>query len=130
MKKRVKGQSNNFKIGLGLIILAALCNAVGQLMLKLGTDADGIWSLILYGLGFVIAALGAIFMMTAFRFGEVSILQPIMSIAYVFSFIFGLIFLGETSTITKIMGTVLIIAGSIVMSLPNKNSSSRRKAKR
>ena len=117
-----KKKTNNTKMGIILILLAALGNAVGQLLLKFGTNTTGIWSFVLYGLGFLVAALGAVLMMIGFRYGEVSVLQPIMSVSYVYSFFFGILFLNEGSTTTKIIGTVIIIAGSIVMGLPERKA--------
>lgn len=120
MTERKGLSKDSLKKGLALILLAAICNAVGQLLLKFGTNTTGAGALVLYAAGFILATVGAIFMMTAFRFGEVSILQPIMSIAYVFSFVLGLLFLGEPATMVKIFGTLLIMAGSIVMGLPSR----------
>ena len=120
----VKDKSK-IKIGLTLIVVAALLSAVSQLILKFGTNINGTWSVVLYGIGFLVSAMGAVLMMTSFRYGEVSILQPIMSVAYVFSFIFGFFFLGEPISQTKIIGTLLIIAGSVVMGLPSKERIER-----
>jgi drug/metabolite transporter (DMT)-like permease len=46
-----------------------------------------------------------------------------MAIAYVFSFILGLIFLAEPATLTKVIGILFIIAGCIFMGLPSKKRS-------
>jgi undecaprenyl phosphate-alpha-L-ara4N flippase subunit ArnE len=117
----VKKQKNSTILtGVSLILVAALFSAVSQLILKYGTIVTGNWSLVLYVLGFACATLGAIIMMIAFRFGEVSILQPIMAAAYVFSFILGFIFLGEPATWTKVIGILTIVSGCIFMGIPSK----------
>jgi len=125
----IKNHKNStLPTGITLIVVAALFSAVSQLVLKYGTNTDGAFAFALYAIGFACAALGAIIMMTAFRFGEVSVLQPIMAIAYVFSFILGFIFLGEATTLTKIIGILLIIGGCIIMGLPSKQSLNQQES--
>ena len=113
-------KKENLKMGIIIILFAALGNSLGQLALKFGTNTEGVLGIVWYAGGFSLAALGAVLMMVAFRYGEVSILQPIMSVSYVYSFIFGILFLSEGITTPKVIGTVLIMLGAIVMSLPDK----------
>lgn len=66
-------------------------------------------------LGFAIYGLGALSMMCAYRFGELSVLQPINSITYVISAILGAFCFQEPITIFKLTGIVIIMAGVIVL---------------
>lgn len=118
-------QKENFKIGILLILAAALGSSAGQLAWKFGTDSlTGVWW---YILGFILAGAGALCMMVAFRFGEVSILQPMMSVGYVFSIFFGYLFLGEQITLMKILGTIFVIVGAIILGIPDSAFAKKKK---
>lgn len=106
----------NMKLAMIIILIAATMSSLGQLAWKFGADATT--TNLKYGLfilGFVLAGLGMVFLMIAFRFGEVSILQPMMSIGFALSIVLGFLFLEEPITTTKIIGTFFIIAGSALL---------------
>ncbi|MGY3765396.1 EamA family transporter [Vagococcus vulneris] len=104
-------------LGIILILVAATLSSLGQLAWKLGADGSGIYAIILYVIGFVSAGLGMFVMMAAFRFGEVSILQPMMSIGFALSILFGALFLNESITWYKLLGTAFIILGSVLLGI-------------
>lgn len=52
-------------------------------------------------------------MLVAYKFGELSVLQPMNSLSYVFALIFGSFVLGENIDIMKIIGVVIIIIGVV-----------------
>lgn len=106
----------NMKLAMLLILSAALMSSLGQLAWKFGADtASNTLAIILYIVGFIAAGLGMVILMIAFRFGEVSILQPMMSIGFAMSIFFGSLFLNEPITVTKVIGTLFIIAGSALL---------------
>jgi len=109
---------DEFNKGVMLILAAALTGAISQLLWKFGTDANSGW--IWYLIGFVVAAISAMLMMLSFRYGEISILQPLMSLGYIFSMILGYFFLGEPITLNKIVGTVFVIIGAAILAIPDK----------
>lgn len=111
MKENKKSQ---LTIGVFLIIVAALLNSISQLIWKFAADGDKN-VLLLYVLGFLASGLGMVVMMIAFRFGDVSILQPMMSLGFASSIVFGSIFLNEPVTSKKIIGIIVIIIGSIIL---------------
>jgi len=110
-------KKENFNIGVWLILAAALTATIGQLLWKIGTESPNGW--IWYILGFIVAGSSAILMMLSFRFGEVSILQPLMSVGYVFSILLGYLFLGEPITLPKLIGTVFVIIGAMILAIPD-----------
>jgi len=65
--------------------------------------------------GFVIYFTGALLMIFAYRFGELSVLQPINSMSYVFSTIIAIFILHEQVTLINMAGILLIISGVIVI---------------
>lgn len=100
-----------------LIILAATLSSLGQLLWKFSTESNiHIAIVILLTLsGFICAGLGLVFETIAFRYGQVSILQPMMSISFALSIVWGFLFLDEPVTLSKVGGTCLIILGCILI---------------
>lgn len=111
MKDKKRSQ---LTIGVLLIIVAALLNSISQLIWKFAADVDKN-VILLYVLGFLASGLGMVVMMVAFRFGDVSILQPMMSLGFASSIVFGSLFLNEPVTGKKIIGIIIIIIGSIIL---------------
>ncbi len=91
--------------GVALMLLCAVCLCMGQFIWK---RYDGALSMIA---GFAIYGLGALAMLIAYRFGSLSVLQPINSVSYIISAILGAAFFQETITLRKIAGIVIIMAG-------------------
>ena len=120
-RKEMKKKSNKTaKLAIFLILIAATLSSLGQLLWKLGANNASTHAITLYILGFVVAGLGLIVMTAAFKFGEVSILQPMMSIGFALSIFFGALFLKEPITLYKLLGTAFIIAGSVLLGMEEK----------
>lgn len=66
-------------------------------------------------LGFALYALGALIMIFAYRFGSLSVLQPMLSLNYVFSIILANAVLKEQITPLKAIGVIIIILGVILI---------------
>ena len=98
-------------IGILLMLLCAVCLCLGQLIWKVmpGYNFPNVI------LGFIIYAIGALFMILAYRYGELSALQPINSMSYVFSTILAIIVLGEKILPVQFMGIILIICGVVII---------------
>lgn len=73
---------------------------------------DGLLPLII---GFGVYGLGALSMLCAYRFGCLSVLQPINSVSYVIAAVLGYIFFRETITVGKLAGIVAIMAGVFLL---------------
>ena len=97
--------------GILIMLCSSLFACVGQLLWKLG-GTYGLW-LIIIGFGFY--AFGALFMLYAYRFGSVSVLQPVMSMNYVISVILGALVLKEPVTILKVIGVIVIMIGVLLI---------------
>jgi undecaprenyl phosphate-alpha-L-ara4N flippase subunit ArnE len=65
--------------------------------------------------GFFLYGTGSIIMITAYKYGSVSTLQPVLSIGYVFSLIIAAVVLGETITICKLIGIVIITLSVVLI---------------
>ena len=101
----------NKKLGITLIIVASLFTAVGQLFWKL-SEASFNLNLII---GFFLYGLGAVSMIAAFKFERVSLLHPFLSLGYVISIALGFFLLNETISPMKLVGTLIIIVGVILV---------------
>ncbi|WP_232057777.1 EamA family transporter [Listeria sp. PSOL-1] len=99
-------------IGIVLMVCSAFCTSCGQAFWKLAEN--GLASPELY-IGFVFYGAGAILMIVAFHFGELSVLHPLLSIGYVFAIFIGAFVLGENLTTKQLIGNCLIIAGAICL---------------
>lgn len=95
------------KKGILLMIISSIVVCLGQLLWKLGANRD----LILLGGGFLLYGFGALLMITAYKFGSLSVLQPILSLNYVISLFVGYYFLDECVSIQNLLGVVIIILG-------------------
>lgn len=95
-------------IGIILMVVSSLVTSIGQLMWKLSAGNDSIW---MYILGFALYGMGAFLMIIAFKFSELSILHPMMSVGYIMSIILGAAVLDENISIHKVLGIGFIVAG-------------------
>ena len=114
------------KKGIMLMLVSALSLAVGQLLWKFADLSDigtkigsfsGIVSLILaIAPGFIVYAIGALVMTIALGSGELSVLQPVNSMSYVFTLILSAIFLPqEKITVLMVIGVFVIMAGVVMI---------------
>lgn len=96
-------------IGITLMLCCAVALCLGQFIWK---RYDGLVPLIV---GFAIYGLGAVLMLVAYRFGRLSVLQPVNSVNYVFAVFIGALFFGEVITVWRLMGVALIVVGIIFL---------------
>jgi len=54
-------------------------------------------------------------MMAAYRFGSLSVLQPILSINYVLSCLIGYFWLGEHLAVVNVLGVAAVFIGVILI---------------
>ncbi len=99
------------KKGILLMLLSSLCVCVGQLLWKLSTNGNMLYLLI----GFFLYGIGALVMLIAYKFGSLSVLQPMLSANYVFTIFLASIVLKEVITLKKIIGILIIIIGVIMI---------------
>lgn len=95
--------------GIVLMLLCSVCLCTSQFIWK---RWDGMVPLIL---GFGFNGLGALAMIFAYRFGSLSVLQPINSVSYVISTALGVICFHESVTSLRLAGITCIIIGVLVL---------------
>ncbi len=99
------------KKGILLMVVSSLCVCIGQLLWKLSAE----YGLLVMLAGFVFYGVGALVMLVAYRFGKLSVLQPMLSMNYVISIFLAAFVLKETITLIKCLGVLVIIAGVILI---------------
>jgi undecaprenyl phosphate-alpha-L-ara4N flippase subunit ArnE len=99
------------KIGIIFILFASIFICIGQLFWKISADE---YSILYLCEGFILYAIGTVFMFTAYRFGKMSVLQPMLSMNYVFSAIIAVKILNENISPLKLIG-IIIITMSVVL---------------
>ena len=99
------------KAGILLMCCSSVCVCLGQLFWKLSTGGQTSFLFV----GFLLYGFGALVMMVAYRFGSLSVLQPMLSLNYVFSIVLSAFVLKETITLLKCIGVLIIISGVILI---------------
>ena len=99
--------------GIVLMILSAAFACTGQLLWKLAARSDSIF---LVAAGLALYGFGALLMILALRYGELSILHPMMSVGYVLSLVLGVAVLDEHITVLRMAGVAIIILGLVFLS--------------
>ena len=108
---RIKESFLKNRIGILLMTISSICACVGQLLWKL---SDGNINFLLIT-GFIFYGVGALIMLIAYKFGSLSVLQPILSLNYALSIILAYFFLNEPITTTRVIGILIIMLGAILI---------------
>ena len=93
--------------GICLMLCSSFLVCIGQLLWKLSANGNIIYLL----LGFVSYGLGALVMLYAYKFGSLSVLQPMLSANYIFTIILASTVLHEQFTVFKLIGIIIIFLG-------------------
>lgn len=99
------------KKGILLMLCSSICVCVGQLFWKISSEQGIFWMLA----GFVFYGVGALIMLIAYKYGSLSVLQPMLSMNYVLSILLAAVVLKEAITILKVTGVLIIIVGVILI---------------
>lgn len=91
------------------MLISSICVCIGQLLWKLSAE-QGILVLLL---GFCLYGVGAVIMILAYRYGKLSVLQPMLSLNYVLSILLAAVVLKEEITLLKCAGVLVIILGVV-----------------
>jgi len=97
------------KKGICLMLISSLFVCIGQLFWKLSIDGNLLFLIV----GFGFYGIGAMIMLYAYKFGSLSVLQPMLSANYIFTILLAAFVLHEPLTIIKIIGIFIITIGVI-----------------
>lgn len=105
--------NKNLWKGIAMMLCSSLLTCTGQMMWKLAALRES--SLLFLASGFLLYGLGAVCMILALRCGELSVLHPMLSFGFIVSIFLGAAVLGETITLTKTAGILLIALGMVFL---------------
>ena len=94
-----------------MMVASSLFVSFGQMFWKL-FHTEGVWALIL---GLVLYACGALIMIVAYKYGKLSVLQPMLCLSYVFAIFLAVSILNEQINAMKLAGIVVIIFGVVMI---------------
>ncbi|HEX2938001.1 MAG TPA: EamA family transporter [Ruminiclostridium sp.] len=100
------------KTGMAIMVFSALASSLGQYVWKVAGMNNNLFLMLC---GFALYGLGAVCMITAFRYGSFSVLHPMQSLGYVFAIFIGLFLLNEAITPQKTIGLLFILFGVIMI---------------
>jgi uncharacterized membrane protein len=106
-----------------LIVLVIVSNVAGNLFLTLGVRGGG-WrnaGWLLLGVGLL--SLWMVSRMSLLSWADLSWVLPVTSVGYVLSALCGKFFLAEQISLTRWAGTLLIVAGTAVVSRTGANTT-------
>ena len=106
----IVGSLKQNKMGIILMLISSVFVCTGQLFWKL-SDSKSIYFLII---GFFLYGLGALIMLVAYKYGSLSVLQPVLSMNYIFTIFLASFVLGEVITPLKLIG-ILVITLSVIL---------------
>ena len=125
-----------------MVVGCTVLGAAAQMLIKRGTATLGplvdssagsvvsqvpaiAWKILsnlpLFG-GLACYGLSTMLLVLALRYGELSVLYPIIALTYVWVSILSVTVLGETLNVFKVIGLVLIVAGVAVLGRKEKSS--------
>lgn len=105
-------KQNDLRKGIVLMLSSALFSCTGQLCWKL---AGGERPLLFLFCGFALYGCGALLMIIALRFGDLSALHPLLGVGYILSLLLGRAVLDEQIGLLKLLGIACIVAGLLLL---------------
>ncbi|MDP4143925.1 MAG: EamA family transporter [Bacillota bacterium] len=88
------------------VVTAALMTSLGQMFWKLSKN-----TLAFLFIGFMLYGAGSLLFIIALKNAELSVVQPMMSVGYIFALVIGIIILNENVTYGQILAVFFIIIG-------------------
>ena len=114
----------NNKIAILIVITCTVLTSLGQLFLKKGTYnisfEDIIYNYWLFA-GLIMYSLGAVLFILALKFGDLSLVYPIISLSFVWVALLSFFFLNESLSVSKLTGIPLILTGVCLIGVGGKN---------
>lgn len=108
-------------------LISVALGSIGQLILKIGSaevrTGGGIWATVLTLINLKIITAICCFVISMFlwifvlRKMELSLAYPMVSLGYIFVMMLSFYFLQEQLSLTKFLGTGLIVAGVVVLNV-------------
>ena len=116
--------NNSFKAIL-LMVLCTIFTSIGQISWKFGINKINLDALMTifnvpFILGFVLYGVGFLLMLSAFKYGELTVLFPIIATSYVWVSLLSSWLFPDTMNVWKWMGVTLIVFSVSLLGLASK----------
>jgi drug/metabolite transporter (DMT)-like permease len=114
-----------------VVVTCTIFTAIGATIIKMGVDMFGglTWHGLLeaypVAIGFFFYFLGFILLTLAFRYGELSVLFPFVSLSFMWVALSSYLFLGEAISLVEVIGVLTIVLGVVLIGI---SSNSRKRA--
>ncbi len=109
----------NLKIGILIMLLCTLFTAAGQLFFKYSSESFQLNLTLLtnynFILGLVLYGVGALLLIIALKFGDLSVIYPFVSLTFIWVMFISARILGEEMNNFKIGAVIFIIFGVILI---------------
>ena len=111
---------------IGLVIICTLFTSIGAVFLKRGIDRfafnlEGVISAYPVIIGLFFYFLGFILLTLSFRYGELSVLFPFVSLSFVWVASMSFFFLGESINLVELLGLAAIVSGVVIIGASSRN---------
>ncbi|HRZ85173.1 MAG TPA: EamA family transporter [Candidatus Paceibacterota bacterium] len=102
-----------------VVLFCALLGALGQVFFKLGSKTFELSTNLIYNWQFLIGlflyGIATLIFVTMLKYGNLSVLYPIIATSYIWVGLFSVLFLKESFPMFKWVGIFLIIAGVVII---------------
>ena len=113
------------RLAIGIVFVQTLFGAVAQILLKAGTQqqhGDGLADIVIaiftnpqLFVGYTLYGVSALLMIAALKYGELSILYPVIAMTYVWVAILSVTIYGESVSLLRFSGLASIVLGVAVL---------------
>ena len=113
------------RLAIGIVFVQTLFGAVAQILLKAGTQqqhGDGLADIVIgiftnpqLFVGYTLYGVSALLMIAALKYGELSILYPVIAMTYVWVAILSVTIYGESVSLLRFSGLTSIVLGVAVL---------------
>ncbi len=104
---------------LALVIFCTFFTSTAALLLKAGVMKNTVFNVILLS-GLALYVVAAVLLITALKFGELSVLYPAIATSFIWVNVLSFIFLEEKITLLRWIGAGLIVIGVSFIGLGSK----------
>ena len=115
------------RLAIGIVFVQTLFGAVAQILLKAGTlqqRGEGLLDIVVgiftnpqLFVGYALYGFSALLMIAALKYGELSILYPVIAMTYVWVAILSVLIYGESISLLKFSGLASIVLGVAVLGM-------------
>lgn len=108
-----------------LVVLATITISISQTLIKLGVktltwNITGIITNHYIIIAYMLLAVSSVLVILGFKWGELSVLYPVIGLSFVWVLLISFFFLGETVNAWKIIGSAFIVGGVALLGAKTK----------